>query len=106
MLGLIFSAFKLLGGAVSGLFGVETAKITAQAEVETAAIQGMAQVETRWWFVATMIPAFSLPFAVYYGKLLIWDKVFKLGITDPLSTDLNHIGMIIITGLFLQAIFK
>jgi hypothetical protein len=42
-------------------------------------------------------------FLIYYGKLLIWDKVLGLGVTDGLSPSLENLGMIVISFIFLQA---
>ncbi len=44
---------------------------------------------------------FALPFIVYNAKLLIWDKVLALGVTDPLSAELMRIQMTVLGGYFL-----
>lgn len=106
MLAIIFSAFKFLGGIASGFFGVEQAKIAATAQVETATIEGEAAVQTKWWFVAILQDLFAIPPAIYLGKLFVWDKVLKMGVTDPLSTELNYVLMIIVASIFLQGAIK
>lgn len=50
--------------------------------------------------------AFALPFVVYINKLLIWDKVLGLGVTDALSSDLTQLFWIIIGGYFLDTTIK
>lgn len=45
---------------------------------------------------------FALPVAVYYAKLFLWDKVFALGATDPLSPDLTKVAWVIIGFYFLS----
>ena len=37
--------------------------------------------------------AFALPFVIYNFKLVVWDKVFNLGSTDKLSTELFQIEL-------------
>lgn len=46
-------------------------------------------------------PAFAFPFVAYIWKLVIWDKIFGLGATDPLSPELAQIMMVIIGAYFL-----
>ncbi|MGB3391031.1 MAG: hypothetical protein WBA88_23970 [Pseudaminobacter sp.] len=43
---------------------------------------------------------FALPFIVYNAKLVLWDKVLGLGVTDPLSADLAQIQMVVLGGYF------
>lgn len=45
---------------------------------------------------------FALPFIVYIWKLVIWDKVAGLGITDSLSPTLENIMWTVIGGYFVQ----
>jgi len=47
---------------------------------------------------------FALPFVIYNAKLVVWDKVFSLGATDPLSSELFQIEMICIGFYFLYEI--
>lgn len=49
---------------------------------------------------------FALPFIIYTWKLVIWDKVLALGVTDTLSSDLTSIMFIILGGYFVDAIAK
>lgn len=43
---------------------------------------------------------FALPFIIYNAKLVLWDKVLELGVTDPLSSELAQIQMAVIGGYF------
>lgn len=45
----------------------------------------------------------ALPFVIYINKLILWDKVLKLGVTDPLSAELSSIMWIILAGYFADA---
>lgn len=68
----------------------------AQRQVEASIIRGE---EGRWW-TALPRPLFAYIFVLYYGKCVIWDKVFALGSTDSLSPEISGIAMIVITGYF------
>jgi hypothetical protein len=47
---------------------------------------------------------FALPFIVYNAKLVLWDKVLAFGSTDPLSSDLAKVEMVVIGFYFLHSI--
>lgn len=49
---------------------------------------------------------FAFPFVVYINKLVLWDKVFALGKTDPLSAELTNIMMIVIGGYFVDTVVR
>lgn len=49
---------------------------------------------------------FALPFVIYNAKLVLWDKVLAWGSTDPLSSDLAYIEMIVIGFYFLHSIVR
>lgn len=43
---------------------------------------------------------FAFPFIAYNAKLMIWDKILALGVTDPLSPELMQIQMTVLGGYF------
>ncbi len=45
--------------------------------------------------------AWALPFVIYNGKLILWDKVLELGATDPLSPELYTLQSVIVGFFFL-----
>ena len=49
---------------------------------------------------------FAVPFIVYIWKLVIWDKVLGLGVTDDLSDNLWYIMMTVLMGYFIDAGIK
>jgi len=51
---------------------------------------------TRW-----IRPAIAFPFVAYLWKVVLWDKVLGFGATDPLSTELGEIMMVMIGAYFL-----
>lgn len=45
---------------------------------------------------------FAAPFIAYTWKLVLWDKVLGLGVTDKLSDDLTYIWLAIVGFYFAQ----
>lgn len=56
------------------------------------------QIGGRW--ITFIQVGFALPFVLYNAKLIVWDKVFGLGITDPLSPALYELQTVIIGFFF------
>lgn len=103
--------FNILGGLAGKLADAYKAKAAAQTdEARIAADVAISQLQARQaaviaggrW-IAPIQAAFAVMFLIYYGKLLIWDKVLGLGVTDGLSPSLENLGMIVISFIFLQA---
>lgn len=49
---------------------------------------------------------FALPFIAYEWKLVIYDKVLQMGVTDPLSADLKQLMWIVVGGYFVDTVIK
>jgi hypothetical protein len=49
---------------------------------------------------------FALPFLAYIWKLIVWDKMLGLGVTDPLSPMLTEAFWIVIGGFFIISTAK
>lgn len=110
---------RLLGGPiVNGLLTAYRAKLDAaqsserisadlaakEIEADIAAradAKAIILAEQGAWYTACIRPLFALPFVIYNGKLVIWDKVLGWGSTDPLSSELFQIEMIVIGAYFL-----
>lgn len=56
---------------------------------------------TRW-----IRPAIAFPFVAYLWKVVLLDKVFGFGSTDPLSAELREIMMVMIGAYFLTRPFE
>lgn len=56
---------------------------------------------TRW-----IRPAIAFPFGANLWKVVLWDKVFGFGSTDPLSSELGEIMMVMIGAYFLTRPFE
>jgi hypothetical protein len=71
---------------------VEQAWLSATRDVQIAAMNTV----TYWvgWSL------FVFPLGFYWSKILIWDKVFSLGSTDPLTGIVADWAGIIVLGLF------
>lgn len=37
------------------------------------------------WYTAIIRPLLTLPIIIYFWKVIVWDKVLGLGVTDPLT---------------------
>ncbi len=64
-------------------------------------IAGQSNPVERW-----IRPLFGLIAISYFGKVVFWDKVLGLGITDNLSPEFHNIFMIIVSGFFIDATVK
>jgi hypothetical protein len=54
------------------------------------------------WLVAMQV-GFGLPLMVYYGKCILWDKVFGWGVTDALTGEIATYSNWIVAFLFLHS---
>lgn len=52
------------------------------------------------WYTALPRPLFTFAFVVYVWKVVVWDKVFGWGTTDPLSGEVAQWAMIVLTAYF------
>jgi hypothetical protein len=52
------------------------------------------------WFTAAIRPLFALPFIIYLFKVIVWDKVFGWGVTDPLSKELLDVFKTVLSFYF------
>ncbi len=50
--------------------------------------------------------AWALPFVVYNCKLIVWDKILGLGVTDPLSPELYGLQGIIVGFFFVTTTIR
>lgn len=52
------------------------------------------------WYAALPRPLFAYAFVVYVWKVVVWDKVFGLGATDPLSGEVAQWATVILAAYF------
>ena len=109
LFGLLIPAVDRIGGKIADAKVAQANAITDQeriaAEERVKTLEARRDVlvaDTANGGLASWIrPLFALPFVVYLWKLVIWDKVLSLGVTDPLSQELDDIMMMIIGAYFL-----
>lgn len=78
---------------------IEAEKMLAVLEASKATVlQAQRDRYERWVRIG-----FALPFVIYNAKLVLWDKVLGLGVTDPLSEELAAIQMTVIASYFVYA---
>jgi hypothetical protein len=87
--------------------GITTAakrdEIVAELQAQTLQAQASASIimaEQGHWYTAIIRPAFAAPFVIYDFKIVVWDKVLALGVTDPLSADMLHLEAVIVGAYF------
>lgn len=74
----------------------------ALVEANVAIIQAQASLLKSQWLVVLQV-GFGVPLMIYYGKCILWDKVFALGSTDPLRGDISTYSLWIVGFLFLHS---
>ena len=52
------------------------------------------------WYTSLPRPLFAFAFVIYVWKVVVWDKVFGLGSSDALSSDVAQWAMIVLTAYF------
>lgn len=87
--------------AYAAKLAAQGSRETLQAEIEIAKLETRRDVLAQGGRWVTMIQvAWALPFVIYNAKLIMWDKVFALGATDPLSPALYDLQTTIIQFFF------
>jgi len=74
-------------------------EIEAEIEARKQAATIIIAEQGRWW-TALPRPLMAYTVCVYFGKVMLWDKVFGLGETDALSGDVASWAGIIVTTYF------
>jgi hypothetical protein len=52
------------------------------------------------WYTAVIRPLFALPFVIFIWKVVVVDKVFGLGVTDPIDPMMKDVLQAIIYSYF------
>ncbi len=71
------------------------ADIAARAEATKLLI-----AEQGHWYTAMIRPLFALPFIIFGLKVVVWDKVLHLGVTDPLDPHMWGVFNTIVISYF------
>lgn len=98
----------LISGPVAGSLAdaykarqeAETDQDRVAAEERVKTLEAQSRVHGR--LESVMRALIAAPFIVYLWKIVIWDKILKLGVTDPLSTHLWNVFYIILGFYFVR----
>ena len=87
--------------------GTQDAKATelaiAEIQGEIAARSAAKEIiiaEQGHWYTAVIRPLFALPFVIFIWKVVVVDKVFGLGVTDPIDPMMKDVLQAIIYSYF------
>lgn len=96
---------KLAAGNVESKIAADLAagEIVAQT-AETAEITKYRIAELGYWYEPDKLMGYFV--AVYFGKLLIWDKVLGLGTTDPLAGFASITANLVVSFYFAKRGFE
>jgi hypothetical protein len=96
---------KLKAGNVESKIAADLAagEIAAQT-AETNAITQYRIAEIGYWFEPDKLMGYFV--AIYFGKLLIYDKVFGLGTTDPLAGFASVTANLVVSFYFAKRGFE
>ena len=115
MLAFLVSLVNPLGKIAESIVVAKTKALDAKTEQDRIeadvlvnqleARQSVLIAEQGSWMTRWIRPAFALPFLIYNFKVVVWDKVLGLGITDDLSASYWQLQMIIFGAYFLTRPF-
>ena len=115
MLSFLLSLVNPLGKIAESIVVAKTKALDAKTEQDRIeadvlvnqleARQSVLIAEQGSWMTRWIRPAFALPFLIYNFKVVVWDKVLGLGITDDLSASYWQLQMIIFGAYFLTRPF-
>ena len=93
---------KLDAGNTKDAKAVELAVAEIQAEIaaRSAAKEIIIAEQGRWW-TAMIRPLFALPFVIFIWKIVVYDKVFGLGVTvGSLDANMKEVLLAIVYSYF------
>lgn len=114
---------SIISGVISPLTNMVTAIYTQKVDLElekfkvdgqvdialvqasVAIAQANASLLNSAWMIRLQV-AFGAPLAIFYGKCILWDKVFASwtgGHTDPLTGDISTYSLWIVGFLFMHS---
>lgn len=96
---------KLASGNTSERIASETASSEIAAQVaETNAIMQYRIAEIGHWYEPDKLMGYFV--AIYFGKLLVWDKVLGIGTTDPLAGFASVTANLVVSFYFVKRGFE
>jgi hypothetical protein len=103
LLGIIPTIASLL----KAFFGMKTTQATTaanQAINQINAQAGVQESEGHYPINAFTRALYAVPFALYYSKVIIVDKLLGWGVTDPLSPHLTTVSLVVLGFYFLTTV--
>lgn len=77
-------------------------RIAAEVEIQQLQSRQQALISGKGAWISNVVQAlFAIPYIVYNAKVIVWDKVLGLGVTDPLGPHETNLGLIIVGFYFL-----
>ena len=111
MLAFLVSLINPLGKIAESIIEAKAKALDAKNEQERIAADVLVnQLEARQavliseqgsWMTRWIRPAFALPFVIYNLKVIVYDKVLGLGVTDGLPAELWQLQMIVFGAYFI-----
>lgn len=75
--------------------------------LETKKLQAQIVIaEQNHWYTAMIRPLMALPIVIYTWKVVVWDKVFGWGVTDPLGDTMSWVFTAIVGAYFIARPFE
>lgn len=99
----LVAAYKhtLDAGNTKDAKATELAMAEIQGEIAArSAAKEIIIAEQGHWYTAIIRPLFALPFVVFIWKVVVIDKVFGLGVTDPIDPMMKDVLQAIIYSYF------
>ena len=85
----------------------DKAKLEADQQIEQLkARQAVLIAEQGSWLTSWIRPAIAAPFVIYLWKIIVIDKVLKMGVTDNLPPEIWQMFMVVIGAYFLARPFE
>jgi len=92
---------KLDAGNTKDAKAVELAVAEIQAEIAArGAAKEIIIAEQGRWFTAMIRPLFALPFVIFAWKVIVWDKVLKMGTTDAIDPNMWSVFLAVVASYF------
>ena len=92
---------RLDAGNTKDAKAVELAVAEISAEIAArSAAKEIIIAEQGHWYTAVIRPLFALPFVIFAWKIIVWDKVLKMGVTDAIDPNMWSVFMAVVASYF------
>lgn len=103
IIGALTSSYKakLAAGNTTEAKATELAIQEIQGEIAARQVEAsILRQEQGWWVTAMIRPLMALPFIIFTFKVVVYDKVFGLGTTDPLDPNMWGVFLTVVGAYF------